>query len=192
MPQSANLEISSGDAVHVWIYHAGEDDPHKCTGLRMSRAAIPGVTTHLLRSIKRLPNLAVVLSPFGERALSIQDRDAIISHGLVVLDCSWKGETISKLHFSNSRALPYLVAANPTNYGKPTRLSSLEAVVAALHITGFTALARRMAAIVGWGEGFLALNREALEYYSSATSSREVVERQREFLPDSWAFEEEE
>ncbi|MGB7543972.1 MAG: DUF367 domain-containing protein, partial [Methanothrix sp.] len=57
------------------------------------------------------------MSPFSEKALSPQDKGA---RGLAALDCSWAHaeEAFSRTSFV-SRALPFLVAANPVNYGKP-------------------------------------------------------------------------
>jgi pre-rRNA-processing protein TSR3 len=81
------------------------------------------------------------------------------------------------------RSLPYLVASNPTHYGKPTTLSTAEALAAALFILGYRERARDILAGFKWGPTFFELNREPLEAYAAATNSAEVVDAQRQFMP---------
>ena len=69
-----------------------------------------------------------------------RDRQVIEAYGLVALDCSWeKADSAFAIRLPGSgRRLPTLLASNPINYAKQHKLSSLEAMAAALYITGFT------------------------------------------------------
>jgi pre-rRNA-processing protein TSR3 len=101
-----------------------------------------------------------------------------------VIDCSWKQlDTIpfGKLHGQN-RLLPFLVAANPVNYGRPLKLSCAEALAATLYITGFKEEAKAVMNKFKWGHSFITLNAELLEQYSKANSSKEVVEIQNRYI----------
>ena len=164
----------------VLIYHAEQCDPKKCTGIRLSRME----KGKILKNMRQIPPGAVVLNPVSEIAFSRADRDLILQAGLVGLDCSWKqAEAI----FANSRlgaqrALPYLLAANPINTYKPIKLSTAEAIAAALYIAGFKEEAEDIMAIFKWGPSFITLNRELLDAYAECTSSTEVVQVQKEIM----------
>ncbi len=163
------------------VYNARECDPKKCTAMRLHRFE----KIQMVFQPRDLPSGAVLLDPFAEKALSREDAKIVSRHGLVALDCSWKQvEQISGLRARMvPRALPYLIASNPTYYGRPTTLSTAEALAAALFILGEKDRARDILNIFKWGSTFLELNREPLDAYACANNSAEVVALQRQFMP---------
>jgi len=166
--------------VRIVVYNARQCDPKKCTALKLEHhGLVRGVS-----QMRFLPKRAVVLNPFSQIAFSRADRSRIENSGLAALDCSWdKAERFLSAHVrGTSRCLPLLIAGNPVNFGKPTKLSTLEALAAALFISGFHEQASELLAMYKWGRTFLELNRELLETYSSAKDSAEVVELQKQFI----------
>jgi pre-rRNA-processing protein TSR3 len=162
--------------VDLHVRYEGDDDPEKCTARKLARFDL--VTLH--RSDRATP-AGVVLNPHAERALS--PADAAGTGTLVALDCSW--ESAGEKRFSlrgDHRALPYLVAANPVNFGRPFRLTTVEALAAALVVLGDRTAAERILSKFRWGETFLELNDEPLRRYADCADSAEVVAVQSEYL----------
>lgn len=54
--------------------------------------------------------------------------------------------------------MPYLLATNPVNYGKPWKLNCVEALAAAFYITGYEDYARLLLEGFGWGGSFWEVN----------------------------------
>lgn len=170
-------------SLKLYVYHARQDDPKKCSARRMQKFGL----AILYETVGKLPAGAILLDPTAEKSLSPADA-RYAGKGLVVLDCTWSEvERIFpklKSRRMRERALPYLLASNPVNYGKPFVLNSAEAFVAALYILGYVEQAREVAARFKWGETFLTLNKEPLEAYASANDSADVVRIQRDFMPE--------
>ena len=138
----------------------------------------------VVHRIRGLPRGAVILNPFSDRAFSPADCGRLERRGLAALDCSWiHADEVFELSMHGvSRCLPYLIAANPVNYGVPTKLSTVEALAAALYVVGFKGNAERLLSIFKWGPHFIELNRELLDAYARAKNSTEVVELQKCFI----------
>ena len=166
--------------VAISIYHAKQCDPKKCTTLKLKRHNM----VRVVHRIRRLPHGAVILNPFSDRAFSLADRGRLERRGLAAIDCSWiHAIEVFELSLQGvSRCLPYLIAANPVNYGAPTKLSTVEALAAALYIAGFKEKAESLLSIFKWGPHFIELNLELLDSYAQAKNSAEVVELQKGFI----------
>jgi pre-rRNA-processing protein TSR3 len=178
--------------VDLHVRYEGDDDPAKCTARKLAR--FDRCTLH--HSARATPP-GIVLDPFAERALSPADRrlngsDPSGSQGtdsrrdrLVALDCSWDSAEREAFALDGiHRSLPFLVAANPVNYGTPFRLNTAEAFAGALVIVGEREQAEDILSKFTWGHTFLELNAEPLERYAACENSSEVVAVQEEYLGD--------
>lgn len=81
----------------------------------------------------------------------------------------------------NQRLLPYLLAANTVNYGKPYKMNTAEATAACLYIVGLKEDARKLLSPFSYGEEFLRLNFECLEAYSACQDELEVRQVMKQF-----------
>ncbi|ELY92709.1 hypothetical protein C483_07072 [Natrialba hulunbeirensis JCM 10989] len=161
------------------VYYEGDDDPKKCTARRLEKFD----EATLYRTMRQVP-YGVVLNPHAEQALSPADVDDGLGT-LVALDCSWESAEEAAFKMNGvHRALPFLVAANPVNYGRPFQLTTVEALAAACCIFDDWDRAEELLAHFRWGETFLTLNEEPLRRYSNCADSTEVVAVQEEYLAD--------
>ena len=167
-------------AVRLYALMEREDDPKKCTAAKLVRFG----KVREVAGASRIPRRAIVLNPEAEKALSREDLGNATRFGLLVLDCSWnKLLRFPRLRSGlEHRALPFLLAANPTNFGKPQRLSSAEALAASLFIMGEKTHAAELMNLFKWGPVFLDINRDRLEEYAKAENSIDVVRAQERML----------
>lgn len=162
--------------IPLYAFRDNSCDPRKCTVKRMERSGL----VRILSKISRIPRTTILLDPAAEQALSPADRPA---RSLTVLDCSWEVlDTGAIRGFPRRRALPFLVAANPVNFGRPWRLTSVEAFAAALVILGERGQAEVVLATQSWGPRFLELNEEPLGLYAQARDSGEIIGIQNQYL----------
>ncbi len=162
----------------LYIYDYEECDPKKCTARRLIKKR----SAKKLRRSSELGKAGILLTPTAKIALSPADRETAAKGGLRAVDCTWTEADERLKYYKNGRALPYLVAANPVNYGRPMKLTTAEALAAALFILGEEEQAEKIMSEFKWGIHFIELNREPLERYGQAANSTEVVNIQKDYL----------
>ena len=146
---------SVGSVPKLFCLHFNGCDREKCTALKLARLNL----VEVLSKIKGRNLNAVVLNPFSRKEINATDREDIVKYGLIVIDCSWKRIFNQKdFNLKNSRKLPPLIAANPVNYGKWEKLSSVEALAAALYITNFNMCGDLILSKFSWGVEFKNIN----------------------------------
>ncbi|KAG0449697.1 hypothetical protein HPP92_027129 [Vanilla planifolia] len=178
-----NLEEDNEEAlvpkIHLAMWDFGQCDAKKCTGRKLARFG-------LLKELWVNSGFGgIVLSPMGTQCVSKEDHLFIKRKGLAVVDCSWarlKDVPFVKLRCPAPRLLPWLVAANPVNYGRPCQLSCVEALAAGLIICGEEETANMILGKFKWGHSFLSLNRELLKAYSKCESGTEIILVQNAWL----------
>ena len=165
--------------MHVQVLMHRQDDPSKCTAAKLVRFG-------LAEPVRFIKNNTLLLDPFCEIVLSNQDAGRFKT--VCAVDCSWEKAFESLQSWKAPkrgacRRLPALLAGNPTNYSKTSRLSSAEALAASLFILGQTQTSEDILSKFKWGHTFFELNLEPLRDYSNAVSRAEIIELEREYFP---------
>jgi len=167
----------SGIRLVMWDFD--QCDRKRCSGAKLVRKKYA-------KNLKiSQPCPGIVLSPSGQCSVSPADRGIVLSHGLGVVDCSWAeidNVPFDRLKMGYPRLLPYLMAANPVNYGKPFKLNCAEAFAACLYITGFQEEAIDVMSKFGWGDSFITLNQALLDEYAACTDSVQVIAVQEAYM----------
>lgn len=144
-----------------------QDDPKKCTAAKL-------VKFRMARPIKKTTQHTLVLDPFAKQTLLFSDKNLFDS--VAGIDCSWEKaeQAFTKNFVGIKRKLPPLFAGNPVNYSKLNKLTTVEAISAALFILGYTELAHKLLDKFKWGHTFYELNQNLLFDYSKAESEDDI------------------
>lgn len=166
--------------VTVYVYVMREDDPRKCTSMKLLRK---GLAKPLYKP-RMIPKKAIVLNPYALSVLTVEDSERLESNGVVAVDCSWEAaaQVFAKRWKGIQRRLPFLLPGNPVSYCKPRRLSSLEALAATLYLLSYREDASRMLSLYKWGNTFLTLNRNLMAEYARCRSEEEVKAVEKNFF----------
>lgn len=154
-------------------------DPKRCSGKKLERLG-------LIKSLRIGQKFqGVIVTPNGKGVVCPDDREIVEQFGVAVVECSWarlEEVPFGKIGGKYERLLPYFVAANPVNYGRPMKLNCVEAVAACLAIVGHQDWALELLDNFSWGPTFLEINKELLEMYKECTDSASVLKAEQEFL----------
>jgi len=78
--------------------------------------------------------------------------------------------------------VPYLLAANSINYGRPWRLNCVEALAACFYICGHEDWAKEVLKHFSYGDAFLEINSKLLKRYAACANEEEVKKAEEEWL----------
>lgn len=154
-------------------------DAKRCSGKKLIRL---GLMRELHVGQK---HQGVVVSPKAKSIISPADREICEMYGASVVEASWNRideVPFGKIGGPHSRLLPYLIAANPTNYGKPWRLNCVEALAACFYICGHPEWAEGILAPFSYGSSFLEINDAPLKRYAACKNEEEVKAAEKAWL----------
>jgi pre-rRNA-processing protein TSR3 len=157
----------------------GHCDAKRCSGKRLMRLG-------MMRELHVGQKFAgVVVSPKAKKIVSKDDKELLEQYGAAVVEASWK--RIDEVPFGRiggkcERLLPYLVAANPTNYGRPWRLNCVEALASCFYICGHPEWAESILSTFSYGEAFLEINSALLKRYMACENEEEVKKAEEVWL----------
>ncbi|KAI3319823.1 DUF367-domain-containing protein [Xylariaceae sp. AK1471] len=154
-------------------------DPKRCSGKKLIRLGLMR-DLHLGQR-----HNGVIITPNGKHTLSPADRELMDQYGAAVVECSWaRTEEVqwNKVGGKCERLLPYLVAANSVNYGKPYRLNCVEALAASFYICGHPNWAEQVLRPFNYGESFIAINSKLLKKYAACADEDAIKKTEKEWL----------
>ncbi|KAJ8599139.1 hypothetical protein CTAYLR_008294 [Chrysophaeum taylorii] len=167
-----------GTRVALWEF--GQNDPKRDSGSKLCRLGLAS-SLRVGRSFN-----GIVLSSEATTLLSASDAEIVAKHGIAGINCSWNRLEAIPFHNvgkpRNHRKLPFLVAANSVNYGRPYKMNTAEALAASLVIVRADDDAHTLLEPFAYGDEFLRLNAEALDAYAAAANASGVSDAETAFL----------
>ncbi|OQV02552.1 hypothetical protein CLAIMM_07733 [Cladophialophora immunda] len=157
----------------------GHCDSKRCSGKRLMHF---GMMRELAVG-QKFPG--VVISPNAKQILSPADRELLEQHGAAVVECSWvrvQEVPFSRIGGKCERLLPYLVAANPVNYGRPWRLNCVEALAACFCICGHDDWAEIILQHFPYGKPFLEINSQLFKRYAACQNEEDIKKAEEKWL----------
>ncbi|KAF2717884.1 DUF367-domain-containing protein [Polychaeton citri CBS 116435] len=154
-------------------------DAKRCSGKRLMRL---GLMRELHVGQK---HQGLIITPKGKTICSPADKEIVEAFGAAVVEASWnriEEVPYNRIGGPNQRLLPYLIAANPTNYGKPWRLNCVEALAAAFFICGHREWAEEILATFSYGQAFIDINEAVLKRYAACTDEEGVKKAEEAWL----------
>ncbi|KAM0427226.1 hypothetical protein ACHAPT_007656 [Fusarium lateritium] len=170
---------SSRPAFKAACWDLGHCDPKRCSGKKLMKLGMMR-DLHLGQR-----HNGVIITPNGKHVVSPADRELMDQYGAAVVECSWartKEVQWNKVGGKCERLLPYLVAANTVNYGKPWRLNCVEALAAAFYICGHPEWAEQILEPFSYGPSFLEINSTLLKRYAACTDEASVKKTEEEWM----------
>ncbi|KAK3942071.1 putative DUF367 domain-protein [Diplogelasinospora grovesii] len=157
----------------------GHCDPKRCSGKKLMKL---GMMRELHLGQR---HSGVIITPNGKTVVSPADRPLLDQFGAAVVECSWartKEVQWSKVGGKCERLLPYLVAANTVNYGKPWRLNCVEALAAAFYICGHPDWAADILAPFSYGRAFIEINKTLLDKYMKCEDAQAIKKTEEQWM----------
>ena len=144
-----------------------QDDPKKCSAAKL-------VKFGLAKNVKKTSGKSLILDPFAKKSILNKDKKLIDS--ITGIDCSWNlaDQTFTTNFLGIHRKLPPLFAANPVNYSKLNKLTTVEAIAATVFILENKDLCLELLDKFKWGHTFFELNKNLLEDYSQLESEDQI------------------
>ncbi|KAF4637128.1 hypothetical protein G7Y89_g969 [Cudoniella acicularis] len=174
-----NGDPSSRPSFKAACWDLGHCDPKRCSGKKLMKI---GLMRELHVGQK---HSGVIISPNAKQTISPADRELMEQYGAAVVECSWarvKEVPWPKIGGKCERLLPYLVAANSVNYGKPWRLNCVEALGAAFYICGHPEWAEEVLSHFSYGPAFLEINSSILKRYAACTDEADIKKTEEAWM----------